>query len=80
MFGWESAATVLRLALEAAHAARGSDAVRLGQDLERDVAVEPRVARAVDLAHAARAEGRDDLVRAEAGPLRETHVSVLGRS
>ena len=34
----------------------GSDV--LGQDLERDVAVERRVTRAVDLAHAARADGR----------------------
>ena len=39
----------------------------LGQDLDRDVAIELRVARAIDLAHAAGAERRQDLVRAEAG-------------
>src|SRR5258706_16428966 len=36
------------------------------QDLDRDGAIEPRVPRAVDLAHAARAERREDVVRAEA--------------
>ena len=45
----------------------GSAASVLGQDLDRDRAIEPRVARLVDLAHAARAEGGEDLVRAEAG-------------
>ena len=38
---------------------------RLGQDLDRDRAIEPRVARSVDLTHAARADQRDDLIRAE---------------
>ena len=37
------------------------------QDLDRDRAIEPRVAGPVDLAHAAGAEGRDDFVRAETG-------------
>ena len=37
------------------------------QDLDRDGAIEPRVARLVDLAHAAGADGGDDLVRAESG-------------
>ena len=36
-----------------------------GQDLDRDVAPQLAVARAIDLAHAARAERRDDRVRAE---------------
>jgi len=36
------------------------------QDLDRDVSREPRVPRPIDLAHSARAEGGDDLVRAEA--------------
>ena len=40
---------------------------RLGQDLDRDVAIQLRVARAIDLAHAAGAERGQDLVRAEAG-------------
>ena len=38
---------------------------RGGQHLDGDRAVEPRVARAIDLAHPAGAEGRQDLVRAE---------------
>jgi hypothetical protein len=47
--------------------------VRIGGDvrpehLERDGAIQPRVARLVDLAHAAGADGGDDLVRAETGP------------
>ena len=39
---------------------------RLGQDLDRDGAIQLRVPRAVDLTHAAGAERRQDLVRAEA--------------
>src|SRR5437899_2661517 len=35
---------------------------RGGEHLHRDGAIEPRVARTVDLAHAAGADGRDDLV------------------
>ena len=56
MFGWLSEASSLRLALEAGEAL-GVARERRGQRLDRDVAPEPRVARAVDLAHAARAEG-----------------------
>ena len=37
-----------------------------GHHLDRDVAIEPRVARAIDLAHAARTDGLDDLVLCEA--------------
>jgi len=51
----------LRLALEARHALMVAGE-RFGQQLEGDLASEPRVARAPDLAHAARAEERDDLV------------------
>ena len=36
-----------------------------GRTLIATVALEPRVARAIDLAHAARADGREDLVGAE---------------
>ncbi len=39
---------------------------RRQQHLDRDVAIQLRVARAVDLAHAARAKGGEDLVGAEA--------------
>ncbi len=35
------------------------------EDLDRDLAAEPRVMRPIDLAHPARAQGREDLVRAE---------------
>src|SRR5262249_49910834 len=51
-------------ALEAL-AAAGSGAERGREDLDRDVAVEPDVTGAIHLAHAARAERRDDLVVAE---------------
>ena len=55
-----------RLAVEALAELRiGGE--RLGQNLDRDGPVEARVARAIDLAHAARAEGGQDLVGAEAG-------------
>ena len=50
-----------RLLLEAAQAL-GVGGERGGQHLDRDVAAEPRVAGAVDLAHAARAERRRHLV------------------
>jgi hypothetical protein len=36
---------------------------RLAQDLQRDIALEPRVTRAIHLAHAARSEQADDLIR-----------------
>ena len=39
---------------------------RVGQDLDRDGAIQLRVPRAVDFTHAAGAERRQDLVRAEA--------------
>ena len=46
---------------------------RVGQDLDGDGAIEPRVTRAVDLAHPARAERRDDLVRAEPRTRGDSH-------
>ena len=54
------------------------DAVRVArefvwQDLDRDLAPELRVARAVDLAHAARPERGDDFIRPEASPAYERH-------
>ena len=66
-----------RLLLEALRARLGSSANDGGQDLDRDVAAEPRVARAIDLAHAAGAERRDDLVGAEPGAGRECHGTTL---
>ncbi len=44
-----------------------------GQDLDRDVAAEPLVPRAVDLAHPSRAERREDLVGAELRSVCERH-------
>ena len=59
-----------RLLLEAMHAARiGRE--RLGDQLDRDVAPEAWIARAVDLAHAAGAEPADDLIRTDAGTGRD---------
>ena len=46
---------------------------RVGKDLDGHVAVERRVPGAPDLAHPARAERRDDLVRAEPGSRGEAH-------
>ena len=44
------------------------------QDLQRDVAIELRVAGAIDLAHAACADLRGDFVGAEAGAGSESQV------
>ena len=74
MFGCVSAATALRLALEARERV-GVGREPRRQHLDRDVALEPRVARAIDLAHAARAEGRRDLVGAEASAGRHAHAA-----
>src|SRR5438552_3841031 len=46
---------------------------RLGENLQRDVAPELRVMRAIHLAHAARAKERDDFVSAESGPDSDRH-------
>ena len=55
----------MRLALEARQAIRIGRELRR-QDLDRDLATQLRVARAIDLAHAAGADRRDDLVDADA--------------
>ena len=57
MFGWLSEASTLRLALEPREPI-GVGGEVLGQQLERDLAAQLRVRGAVDLAHAAGAEGR----------------------
>ena len=46
---------------------------RIGKGLERHLSPEPRVPRPVHLPHSARANRRDDLVRAQAGPGCEGH-------
>src|SRR3989442_6299022 len=47
------------------------------QHLDRDLAVQPRVAGAIDLAHSPRTERGDDLVGAEAGAGEEPHPRNL---
>ena len=64
-----------RLLLEAPQRGRGRAANARRQHLDGDVAAEPRVARAIDLAHPAGAEQADDLVTAPARAGRE-----LGRA
>jgi hypothetical protein len=54
----------LRFALEAREAI-GVMTECFGQDFECDIAIEPRVARAIDLAHSACSEQTENLVRAE---------------
>ena len=66
----------LRLALEACEPV-GIAGEELGKDLQRDVTIELRVARTIDLAHAARAECRDDLVGAETRTGGQRHESRL---
>jgi hypothetical protein len=46
---------------------------RTGQHLDRDGPIEPRIAGLVDLAHAAGADGRDDLVGSKACAGRQRH-------
>ena len=58
--GWFSDASTWGLAREPREPVR-IGRKQLGQHLDGDVAVQPRVARAVDLAHAARADRRQDL-------------------
>ncbi len=44
-----------------------------GQDLQRDIAIELRIARAIDLTHAAGPDCADDLVRANARARGQRH-------
>ena len=62
----------LGLALEAGERG-GIGGQPLGQDLDRDIAIEARVAGAVDLTHPPGADRSDDLVGAEAGAGCEWH-------
>ena len=60
-----------RLALEADPIVDARE--RAGENLQRDRAIEPGVAGAIDLAHAAVADGRGDLIRAELRAWRQPH-------
>ena len=53
---------------------------RRGQHLDRDVATELRIARAIDLAHAARADRLDDFIRPEPRAERDRHLPTPRRS
>ena len=46
----------------------------LGQDLDGDFAVQAGIPRAVNFSHTARADGREDLVGADAVACREGHM------
>jgi hypothetical protein len=62
----------LRFLLKAAHEV-GLLCEGLRQDLQRDIALQPRIARAIDLAHTTAANQRDDFVGANARTWRERH-------
>ena len=53
---------------------------RVGQDFERDVAIELRVASPIDLSHPAFADRRSDFVDAEAGAGSEGQTTWIIRS
>ena len=61
-----------RFTLEACAALRISGGI-VRQDFQRDVALQPGIAGAIDLAHAARAEPRTDLVWTETSARGEGH-------
>jgi hypothetical protein len=66
----------LRFTFEASEAVRiGSEC--LGQDLERDVAIQLRIARAIHLAHAARPEQAQDFICAKPCTRRQSHEALL---
>ena len=67
----------LRLALESG-AALGIGRELRGQNLDGNVPLQPRLSRAIDLTHAAGANGGHDLVRADASP-RSQHHRQVGR-
>ena len=62
----------LRFALEAREAI-GIGGERVGQDLERDVAIQLRVARAIHLAHAAGAEQRNHFIGTDTSAVGKGH-------
>jgi hypothetical protein len=68
----------LGLSLEPGDAIRIADD-GIGEDLDRDVAIEPGIAGAVHLSHAAFAEGGQDFVRPESRAGRQCHRAGLYR-
>ena len=65
-----------RFALKPRHSFRVSNE-GLRQDLDGDIAIEPRVARPIHFAHPASPEGRENLVRTEARAIGQGHESGL---
>jgi hypothetical protein len=53
-----------------------------GKDLDGDLAVEPRIARAPHFAHTAGADRRDDLVRTQPAPTLQCHavMNILSKA
>ena len=51
---------------------------RVGQYFDRDLALQPRIFRVIHLAHAARAQERDDLISAESSAGGERLIPVEG--
>src|SRR5262245_17897442 len=64
----------LRLALEP-RAPLGVGGKAPGKDLDGDVAMQPRVAGAIDLAHSALAEEHHDFIGSESSSRRQSHVN-----
>ena len=58
----------------------GVTAERVRENLQGDVAVEFRVTGAIDLAHSAGADGRNDRVRSEASPRVQRQEFLIARS
>ena len=76
MFGWLSDGEDFGFALEAGEPL-GIARKRVGQHLDRDVAIELRVGRPIHLAHAARADRWRRFHSAEAGARAESHGKCL---
>ena len=66
----------LRLAREACDAI-GIEGKRVGDDLQRDVAIQLGIARTIHLAHAAGAEGRANFIRTESGARGERQTRAV---
>jgi hypothetical protein len=53
----------------------------LGGDFDRNIAIESRIPRTVDLTHSAKADRRENLIRAKKCAWGKSHVGILsGRS
>ena len=79
MCGWLSAASTPRLALQPRATGRDRAQRTRRQDLDGDVASELRVARAIDLAHAAGADGLLHVIHARVLPVSDASL-IFGES